>query len=82
MPTKVDDQLSTVDVGETYSLTDVSGVEADYTVAEKCECNHGHWICVSCDRMLETNFEKDAHIGTGEHVMAWACTVHSKLERP
>lgn len=48
----------------------------DFTILPKCDQDAGRWICVTHDKVLFNNFDKDSHTEKGTHVMAWFCAHH------
>jgi hypothetical protein len=51
------------------------------TVALKCGLKPGRWICLTHPddgpmNRYPTQLQKDFHIGTGRHVLAWICAAH------
>jgi hypothetical protein len=47
-----------------------------FTVGAKCEENQGQWVCTTHSEVFRNQLGKDSHIGTGSHVLAWACLSH------
>lgn len=41
----------------------------------------GHWFCVTHDEHFENQFQKDTHINSGTHELAWMCHEHG-IEQP
>ena len=50
-------------------------------VQEPCSGDIGNWVCISCKKVLQNNFDKDIHIAQGNHTLAWNCHEHG-LEKP
>jgi hypothetical protein len=51
--------------------------KADYTVKPPCDDpNSGQWYCITHDEVFRNQFEKDSHIHSGEHQLAWMCFQH------
>ncbi len=66
------DRLIRVKVGQ---IIDTKGDQ--FIVQPKCEHNDGRWYCVTHKKLFLNQLEKDGHIHTGKHVMAWLCYSHS-----
>lgn len=46
-------------------------------VKPACSEKHGgYWYCVTHDETFANQFEKDCHIHTGTHTLAWVCYEH------
>lgn len=43
--------------------------------------NNGYWYCVTHKECFQNQLEKDCHIHTGKHVLAWLCREHG-FEQP
>lgn len=81
-------KLTSVSVGERVQMTlTVSGERAKRTV--KVGAYHptepgnrlGHWFCVTHDKHFDNQFQKDTHINSGAHQLAWICHEHG-IEQP
>lgn len=65
--------VSTVVEGEGIELM----MPKSYTVGARCDQDTGLWVCVSCQRILGNNLQKDLHIRVDEtHRLAWLCRAH------
>ncbi len=53
-----------------------------FTVQPKCDMNRGSWVCISCRKPFDNQMQKDTHIGTGVHTLAWFCHEHNRFEVP
>jgi hypothetical protein len=53
-------------------------VWAPVMVKPECdgEKSSGRWICTTHNKMFENQFQKDTHIHTGTHRLAWFCHAH------
>lgn len=72
MSTKPKQTLGTVREGQT--VVDTRG--GFVTVGGKCDTNAGHWYCVTHREPFGNQLQKDIHIHTGKHVLAWVCREH------
>ena len=52
-----------------------------YTMKPSCDGKDGHWACMTHEKEFENQFQKDTHIHTGKHLMAWVCLEHG-FEQP
>lgn len=68
--------LTTVEPGEELAIK-----EGTWTIGEPCGESAGMWYCVTHDKILPNNLEKDWHIREGDHRMAWWCVSHGP-EKP
>jgi hypothetical protein len=74
--TAVDAIVLTVAVGETIT------VPREYQVEPACTEKHGGiWFCVTHQKKLANQLEKDTHIHHGTHKLAWICFAHGP-EKP
>jgi hypothetical protein len=52
-----------------------------HTVARSCGPAAGHWVCATHALAFPREADKDTHLRTGTHAMAWMCQQHG-LETP
>ena len=45
-------------------------------VQAKCDQNSGRWYCATHRKGFANQFQKDIHIESGAHRMAWVCFEH------
>lgn len=51
-------------------------------VQAPCSQKHnGHWYCLTHHEHFANQFDKDTHISTGTHKLAWICHEHG-IEKP
>lgn len=68
-------------VGQTFKSLMPSGAKNEYTLQAACENKtNGRWYCVTHDQTFLNQFEKDSHIHTGNHALAWICLEHGPEE--
>lgn len=56
-----------------------------HVVKAACEhkaLNSGRWFCVTHDKGFENQLQKDSHIHTGDHVLAWWCFECGEFQTP
>lgn len=66
-------------VGQLITLDDpMEDDPLELTVGPKCSSDSaGQWVCVDHPmERLQNNFQKDIHIGSGTHTLAWICLEH------
>lgn len=60
---------------EGTQFTDADGYY--FKVGPKCSMNVGRWFCITHpDESLHNQFQKDIHIGHGQHELTWWCGEH------
>lgn len=50
-------------------------------VLSSCGGTRGLWYCTTCTVSFINQFEKDTHIHSGTHKLAWVCAYHG-FEQP
>ena len=58
-------------VGDRYMLG-----KHEWVVQSKCEHNDGNWVCITHGEAFATQLQKDSHIDSGHHKLAWNCHRH------
>ena len=48
----------------------------EHTVIPKCDAKAGQWMCVSHNKQVRNNMERDGHCSEGNHVITWICFLH------
>jgi hypothetical protein len=77
VPTDQEDRVAKVEEGETFKFTTLYGEKPEmWTVGPKCQANSGRWICTTHDESFANQLQKDIHIHSGKHRMAWVCFEH------
>jgi len=53
-------------------------------IAPSCGQNdtRGQWACINHQIVFGSQFQKDGHIHTGEHTLAWRCPKCGQYETP
>ena len=51
-----------------------------YAVGPACTENQGYWYCVNHQEPFENQMQKDGHIQSGAHKLAWFCRACSQFE--
>jgi len=72
----MDSRVKPVKVGELVEVTQKELVGSACT-----DKDNGHWYCVTHGAHFVNQFEKDSHIRTGKHKLAWICHQHG-IEAP
>jgi hypothetical protein len=66
------DMIQPVTEGATVTID-----RRDMTVQPTChDSNAGQWYCTTHDAGFANQIQKDIHIHTGRHTMAWICFSH------
>lgn len=48
-----------------------------HEVFPPCDNSHnGRWYCITHDERFENQLQKDIHISSGKHKLAWVCFEH------
>jgi hypothetical protein len=48
----------------------------EVVVGPKCDTNRGHWHCATHYKDFANQLQKDIHIHSGRHQLAWVCQEH------
>jgi hypothetical protein len=56
-----------------------------HTVKPACKHsgqNSGRWFCITHKKGFENQLQKDSHIHTGKHALAWFCFECNEYQQP
>lgn len=76
--------IETVKAGEKLTVTYPGATprKVEVTVVAACDVkDRGQWYCATHDEFFANQFDKDTHISTGSHKLAWNCFEHG-IEEP
>jgi hypothetical protein len=59
----------------------VTHIGATVEILGKCQANSGYWYCLTHKEPFQNQLQKDIHVRSGSHVLAWVCWEHG-FEEP
>jgi len=75
VPADQEDRVAKVEEGETIYYPE--NQRGGRTFARpKCDINSGRWYCATHREGFDNQFQKDIHIHTNKHRLAWVCFEH------
>lgn len=75
VPADQEDRIAKVEAGEKVFFLS-QGANDVAPARPKCDKNNGRWYCATHRKRFENQLQKDIHIDTGKHRLAWVCFEH------
>jgi len=76
------ERITTVKTGQVATWQDGNGTVHGGPAQSACTAKtDGRWICATHKMFFENQMQKDSHISTGKHLLAWYCFEHG-IETP
>jgi hypothetical protein len=78
VPADQEDRVAKVEEGEVvrFGTRDSHIGQHDAYVGPKCDQNNGRWYCATHRESFNNQFQKDIHIHSNKHRLAWMCFEH------
>jgi hypothetical protein len=74
-------RVKSVEVDDVFQGTTLDGLKTIVVLAPCADKQNGTWYCVTHDKRFDNQFQKDLHIHSGAHRLAWLCFKHG-VEKP
>jgi hypothetical protein len=75
VPANQEDRVVKVEEGEPVHLG-LGSNRGRATAGPKCELKTGRWYCATHEQGFDNQLQKDIHIYTNKHRLAWVCFEH------
>jgi hypothetical protein len=76
VPADQEDRVAKVEENELVWMPAGGPGPSNVRAVSKCELNTGYWYCATHQEGFANQLQKDIHIMTNKHRLAWVCFEH------